>query len=170
MDPSLFEKPPNRDRKIAKNRFVRFLSISSSNRLGIGIFLHLPQIYGQKIILLYFLSSKPFSDWKSVEISVDFRKCLSLRIFLFQFLFIFNGKDIFENRAKFQPIFNLKTVLNLENIGELFFERRFGVGVKITPIPSLLLLEILKNRTNRFFAIFRWGFWGISKRDRSNLI
>ena len=60
------------------------------------------------------------------------------------------------NRAKFQPIFNLKTVLNSENIGELFFERRSGVGVKISPIPSLLLLEMLKNRTNRFFVIFRF--------------
>ena len=60
------------------------------------------------------------------------------------------------NRAKFQQIFNLKTVLNSENIGELFFERRSGVGVKISPFPSLLLIEILKNRTNRFFAIFRF--------------
>ena len=63
-----------------------------------------------------------------------------------------------QNRAKFQPIFNLKTVLNSENIGELFFERRSGVGVKISPIPSLLLLEneMLENRTNRFFAIFQF--------------
>ena len=33
--------------------------------------------------------------------------------------------------AKFQPIFNLKTVLNSQSIGELIFERRSGVAVKI---------------------------------------
>ena len=43
---------------------------------GLTTFLQLPQIYAQKFIRLYFLSSKPFTDLKSVEISrlaFDFR-------------------------------------------------------------------------------------------------
>ena len=43
---------------------------------GPTTFLQLPQIYAQKFIRLYFLSSKPFTDLKSVEISrlaFDFR-------------------------------------------------------------------------------------------------
>ena len=36
-----------------------------------------------------------------------------------------------ENRAKFQPIFNLKTALNSQNREESIFEPRPGVALKM---------------------------------------
>ena len=47
-------------------------------RIGMVTFLQLPQIYAQKLILLCFVSSKLFSDWKSVEISQTTHRFLEI--------------------------------------------------------------------------------------------
>ena len=47
---------------------------------GVVAFLQLPQMIDEKLILLYFVRSKPFSDWKSSENSQkarDFSKFIS---------------------------------------------------------------------------------------------
>ena len=76
----------------------------------------------QNLILLSFVSSKPFSDWKSVKIS---RTALYDNFEIFQKKFNREEFSKIEGQfAKFQPIFNLKTVLNSQKIGESGFNRR----------------------------------------------
>ena len=53
----------------------------------------------------------------------------------------FNGEEFLKIEgqfAKFQPIFNRKTVLNSQHIGESIFEQSGWVAVKVSPRPSLL--------------------------------